>query len=209
MARAILHGLKAPQSCSLLSIHIGSLHYRGLLPGTFVKKSVPLILTIGPDQLLISQLMQNIKLLRLMPDSELRNETAASLTQTLTALLPALIQSQGTTPAQEPSALGQRIKEYIDEHYLEDLKLPMIAAALHINTYYLSHTFKALTGASPMQYIIRRRIDQAQNLLLTTNYSVTDIAMQCGYNNSNYFQSVFSNLVGMPPGKYRKAWKQN
>lgn len=32
--------------------------------------------------------------------------------------------------------------------------------------------------------------------------------MQCGYNNSNYFQSVFSNIVGMPPGKYCKTWAQ-
>ena len=50
--------------------------------------------------------------------------------------------------------------------------------------------------------------EEAQTLLLTTNMTITDIAMQCGYNNSNYFQSVFSNIVGMPPGKYRKTWVQ-
>ena len=60
-----------------------------------------------------------------------------------------------------------------------------------------------------MSYIIRRRIDEAQSLLLTTNLTITAIAMECGYNNSNYFQSVFKNIVGMTPGKYRKMWKQD
>ena len=60
-----------------------------------------------------------------------------------------------------------------------------------------------------MQYIIRRRIGEAQNLLITTRRSITDIALSCGYNNSNYFQSVFKRLVGMTPGQYRRDWGQN
>lgn len=87
------------------------------------------------------------------------------------------------------------------------MKFASAAEALHVNAYYLSHTFKKIIGYSPMQYITRRRIGEAQNLLITTNRTVTDIALQCGYNNSNYFQVVFNNIVGMPPGKYRKAWK--
>lgn len=60
-----------------------------------------------------------------------------------------------------------------------------------------------------MQYIIRRRIGEAQNLLISTDRSITDIALSCGYNNSNYFQSVFKNLVGMTPGQYRRDWVKN
>ena len=46
-------------------------------------------------------------------------------------------------------------------------------------------------------------------VLLTTKLTITAIAIECGYNNSNYFQSVFKNIVGMTPGKYRKMWKQD
>ena len=60
-----------------------------------------------------------------------------------------------------------------------------------------------------MQYIIRRRIGEAQNLLIGTDRSITEIAFSCGYNNSNYFQSVFKRLVGMTPGQYRRDWVQN
>lgn len=65
-----------------------------------------------------------------------------------------------------------------------------------------------MTGCAPIQYVTRRRIGDAQNLLLSTDKTITDIAMECGYNNSNYFQVVFNNFVGMPPGKYRKTWKK-
>ena len=125
-------------------------------------------------------------------------------------MLLSLIEERAQLSAEKSlQGIGVRIKEYIDAHYLEDLKLPEIASALHINPYYLSHTFKDLTGSSPMSYIIQRRIDEAQSLLLTTNLTITAIAMECGYNNSNYFQSVFKNIVGMTPGKYRKMWKQD
>ena len=104
--------------------------------------------------------------------------------------------------------LGMHIKEYIDEHYLDEISLRTIAQNLHISEYYLSHTFKKFLGYSPMQYVIRQRIKEAQNLLISTDLTITEIAFHCGYNNSNYFQSVFNNIVGMPPGKYRKSWKK-
>ena len=202
-----LHGFKPGRTCSLLILHTGGLHFRHLPSGAFTTEGIPCLLSLGPEQTLIRQLLQNIKLLQVLPESPKRNETAARLIQALAPLLLPLISQQASGEKEVSSAL--RIKEYIDAHYLEELKLSTIASALHVSTYYLSHTFKDLTGDSPMQYIIKRRMDAAQNLLLTTNYSITDIAMRCGYNNSNYFQYVFNHLIGMPPGKYRKAWKGN
>lgn len=102
--------------------------------------------------------------------------------------------------------LGLRIKDYIDAHYCEQLALPQMAGALGINAYYLAHAFKEKTGYAPMQYVTRRRIGEAQNWLINTEQSITDIAMHCGYNNSNYFQRVFHTVVGMSPGQYRKYW---
>ena len=58
-----------------------------------------------------------------------------------------------------------------------------------------------------MQYVTRRRIGEAQNLLINTQLSITEIAANVGYNNSNYFQNVFRKAVGLTPGNYRKKWK--
>ena len=190
-----LHDFKTSSSFMGFTMRIGALHLCGLAPGHLTKHDTPLVLHLSKEG--------RHAFLR-----DLLREIGAALTQAIVVAVTALAEAKATSEENPSYTMGTRIKEYIDAHYLEDLKLPDIAEALHINLYYLSHTFKDLTGSSPMQYIIRKRIEEAQTLLLTTNMTITDIAMQCGYNNSNYFQSVFSNIVGMPPGKYRKTWAQ-
>ena len=67
--------------------------------------------------------------------------------------------------------------------------------------------FKSETGFSPTQYVARRRIREAQNLLINIDMNITHIAASVGYNNSNYFQNAFRDNVGLTPGEYRKKWK--
>lgn len=206
-----LHDFKTSSSFMGFTMHIGALHLCGLAPGHLTKHEAPLVLHLSKEgrHAFLHGLLREIKLLAaLNSEDDERREIGAALTQAIVVAVTALAEASTTSEESPSYTMGTRIKEYIDAHYLEDLKLPDIAEALHINLYYLSHTFKDLTGSSPMQYIIRKRIEEAQTLLLTTNMTITDIAMQCGYNNSNYFQSVFSNIVGMPPGKYRKTWAQ-
>lgn len=57
-----------------------------------------------------------------------------------------------------------------------------------------------------MQYLLRRRIGKAQNLLLTTDLSMARIAEQVGFETQNYFNAQFSKIVGMPPRKYRQDY---
>jgi len=102
--------------------------------------------------------------------------------------------------------LGQRIKDYIDNHYKEDIALSSITAALNMNQFYLAHVFKDYSGYSPKQYQTRRRIGEAQNLLLSTNLGVTEVANAVGYDNVNNFHRIFHNLVGIPPARYKKFW---
>ncbi|OCG02085.1 hypothetical protein A9G12_10180 [Gilliamella sp. wkB112] len=99
--------------------------------------------------------------------------------------------------------LGTRIQNYLDENYNKDIKLENIAHALNVNKFYLSHIFKTFSGYSPVQYLIRRRIGEAQTLLINSQYRVTDIAYIVGYNNMSNFQQTFVKIVGMTPHKYR------
>ena len=89
----------------------------------------------------------------------------------------------------------------------ENISLKSIAEAVNANQYYLSHIFKMEMGMSPIRYVTRRRIGEAQNLLINTNLNITEIALNVGYTNSNYFQNVFRKAVGLTPGNYRKKWK--
>lgn len=102
--------------------------------------------------------------------------------------------------------LGQRIKDYIDNHYKDDIDLKSITAAINMNQFYLAHVFKAFSGYSPKHYQTRRRIGEAQSLLLSTELGVTEVASAVGYDNVNNFHRIFNNLVGIPPAKYKKYW---
>ncbi len=103
-------------------------------------------------------------------------------------------------------SIGKHIKTYIDEHCFEDLNLKSISESLNISCSYMCSVFKKTTGYTPNQYIINRRIGEAQTLLINSDDNVTEIAFKVGYHDSNYFSATFTKHVGMSPFKYRKRW---
>ncbi|WP_298013888.1 AraC family transcriptional regulator [uncultured Megasphaera sp.] len=205
-----LHGTMAAQkkqAYKIMGLDIKNLHLKGLPPLHLIdNESSPILHTKDYQSMLTSYAVILLDLAPLAASPQAA-QTANHLMHSFLFVLYKLIHESKNDTKEDTYSLGLQIKEYLDQHYLENLKLPEIAEALHMNTYYLSHTFKKATGYAPMQYVTQRRIGEAQNMLLSTDLTVTEIAMRCGWNNSNYFQSVFSNVVGMPPGKYRKAWK--
>lgn len=116
------------------------------------------------------------------------------------------IEGVAVEPMENPSVIGMQIKEYIDEHYMEPLTLQSIGKELHISPYYLSHIFKDMSGYSPIQYLLRRRLGEAQNLLISTDLSITDIAGMVGFDTQSYFNAQFTKNVGIPPKKYRQNY---
>lgn len=135
-------------------------------------------------------------------------EIAQQLLVVLLLMIRSLSQQQAADANLTEPELGQQIKDYIDQNYPDDLTLASIAEVFHINPYYLSHLFKEQMGFSPMQYLIRRRIGEAQSLLIHTNRAIKDIATAVGFNHLNNFHNAFMKMVGMAPGRYRKHWHE-
>jgi YesN/AraC family two-component response regulator len=108
---------------------------------------------------------------------------------------------------QKEQELGHLIQSYIDKHYKENISLQDIADEMNMNHYYMAHVFKSTTGYSPMQYVIRRRIGEAQSYLLSTDKTVTEIAYIVGYNSASNFNNSFKKMVGMSPQRYREFWR--
>lgn len=135
-----------------------------------------------------------------------QTELANYLARAIVLKVHDLLAVYGKPLVEEETTLAARIRSYLDQNYKEDIHLCDVADALHTSPYYFSHIFKAETGISPMKYVTLRRLGEAQNLLINTSMNITDIASQVGYNNSNYFQNVFRNALGMTPGEYRKKW---
>lgn len=107
---------------------------------------------------------------------------------------------------EEESALGTRVKRYIDAHFREPLTLQMIADALNVSTYYMTHVFKDMCGYAPMTYLQKRRVGEAQTLLIHTDQTISEIAYSLGYDAQSHFNQQFSRHVGMPPGEFRKHY---
>lgn len=106
----------------------------------------------------------------------------------------------------DDAEMADRIRQYLDNHYTEPVLLPGIAAAFGCSESYISHVFKRCTGYSPIQYVIRRRIGLAQTYLTATDYTATHIATLVGYDNTNYFHTIFTKIVGVSPMRYKKQY---
>lgn len=94
--------------------------------------------------------------------------------------------------------------KYIYFNYNKELSLKQIAKKYNMSESYFSRKFKATTGFGFKEYLISVRLKEACNLLLTSDATITEIAYQCGFNDSNYFGDAFRKANGVSPYKYRK-----
>ena len=101
---------------------------------------------------------------------------------------------------------GREIQAYIDQHISEKISLTEIATHFDLSPSYVSRIFKLATGHNLNAYQTQRRIGWAQNLLLTTNHSMAEIAEIIGYSSQGYFSKQFQETIGITPMQYRKQF---
>lgn len=100
--------------------------------------------------------------------------------------------------------LMQKAARYIRGSYREDIDLASIARVVNLSPSYLSKKFKASTGFGYREYLVLVRIQAASAMLLETNKSIAEIALACGFRDSNYFGDAFKREKGVSPSAYRK-----
>lgn len=95
-------------------------------------------------------------------------------------------------------------KKYIEENYKMQLSYKDVAREVFISPSYFLNLFKQETGYTFVDYLTNIRINKAKELLLSTDLNITEIAFEIGFNDSNYFSSLFKKIVGFPAKDYRK-----
>lgn len=93
---------------------------------------------------------------------------------------------------------------YFSEHYNEDICIEEYAKNHNMSTSWFIRNFKQYTGSTPMQYILAIRIHNAEALLKSNQYNITEIASIIGYDNPLYFSRIFKKVKGLSPSEYRK-----
>lgn len=97
------------------------------------------------------------------------------------------------------------VLSYVQRNYTEDISLRDIAHACACSESTVSHLFKTYKNISVKKYITSVRIKKAESFLKKSDLSVTDIALLCGFFNTNYFSTAFKKETGMSPSEYRKS----
>lgn len=182
---------------------IEGLALNGLPPGSFTRAEGGFIRPVGRKYEQVKNLCQ-----LLYDQLELGTAQGKAIAQHLfLALLPLALSFpvDSRNGAQTESViLVNRIGQYIAAHFAEPLTLERIGSALRVSPYHAAHVFKKITGSSPIQYVIRRRMGEAQSLLISTDFSAAQIAVMVGYDSASHFNSIFKRVVGLPPVQYRQ-----
>ncbi|MNO41677.1 HTH-type transcriptional regulator YesS [compost metagenome] len=100
--------------------------------------------------------------------------------------------------------IGQLV-DYLDAHYFEDVSLIDAATRFHLDPSYLSKLFKSVTSENFIEYVTRKRIEKACELLRSSERKISDISELVGYENQRYFSQVFKKNTGQTPSEYRDA----
>jgi two-component system response regulator YesN len=114
-------------------------------------------------------------------------------------------QSNNVATKKDESNKGMilRAKEYIQEHYQNEISLDDVSKELDISPYYLSKVFKQKTGQNFIEYLTEIRIERAKELILQGTDSIKKISLSVGYPNPNYFSRTFKKNVGVSPSEYK------
>ncbi|BBN83268.1 transcriptional regulator [Pseudoalteromonas sp. A25] len=98
-------------------------------------------------------------------------------------------------------------RDFIADNYHVPLSLSDIAKCSYMSPYHFLRVFKDTYGETPTEFLIRLRVEQAKNMLITENFTVSEVCEKVGYTSLGSFSSLFLKQVGMAPTLYRrKLW---
>ncbi len=105
--------------------------------------------------------------------------------------------------ASNQSDIVRDIVEYIEENFVQELTTASLCAHFGYTSAHFCRKFKEKIGLTPMTYLKIRRMEEAYKLLKKGEHNINEIAIKCGYTDSNYFTRCFKSHFGIPPSQLR------
>jgi len=96
----------------------------------------------------------------------------------------------------------RRVVEFIQSHLGEDLSLPVLADQANVSPFHFARQFRATVGLPPHQFVLKQRVQKALGLLDGRNFSLAQVATECGFHDQPHFTRAFRRVVGTTPARY-------
>ena len=100
----------------------------------------------------------------------------------------------------------QKVKNFIDQNYRYEIRLPQVADIAGMSPSAFSRFFKLHTGRNLSEYIIDLRLGYASRMLVDSTHSIAEISFQCGFNNLSNFNRIFKKRKGCSPSEFRENY---
>ncbi len=155
----------------------------------------------------INEIFAKLQAVSELRDSIIKESVLIAKIIDLTVFLtqyPNLVQNRVATKTNNDSEIMERMLSYLEEHLSEKITLTEIAAHLGFSESYCSKYIKKKTKMNFLEYLNNARILRAEEILRTTDTSVTEIAYMTGFTSIQSFNRVFKSLCGVSPSEYRK-----
>lgn len=168
-------------------------------------------LLIFPEQGTLPAIERIIILMKQIQDSDRRYGSASLNNFLASAILSELAlqcRNHDRYAHSKETQLFSDIKDYIELHVSEQLRVSTIADYFGYNEKYLSTMFREWAGIPVKQYILQVKMDHAKAELSDTNRSVSQIGYSLGYNDPHNFTNAFKKLTGLTPSDYREGYSK-
>ncbi len=124
-----------------------------------------------------------------------------------------ILQEMGETAAAAPGQLRgglapwqiRKVTSHVEAHLDRPIRNEDLAALVRLNPSHFGRAFRNSLGEPPHEYVIRRRVERAQGLMLSTDASLSEIALDCGLADQSHLTRLFRRIVGESPSAWRRA----
>ncbi|HEX9045984.1 MAG TPA: AraC family transcriptional regulator, partial [Verrucomicrobiae bacterium] len=192
-----------------LSLHIAVEPFLAMLKVRYPDKAdrAEVIDFFGRDEILWPMCLTCAELLAARVPG--KSPRAAALTQLFAAHL---VEKYTDVAAQTPAYRGglpirqlRKVEDYVSAHLAEEISVEGLAALVELSASHFAHVFKESTGMTPLQFITRQRITQAQQLIRESSRSLIEVGLEVGYTSPSHFAQVFRRIVGVTPTEFRSS----
>jgi AraC family transcriptional regulator len=118
------------------------------------------------------------------------------------------------TPAAPDVRLGglapwriRRLQAFVEERLSQSIQIADLSGAVGLSVSHFARAFGRSFGEPPHRYVIRRRLDRASRLMLTSDMALSELAVACGFTDQAHFCRLFRRHTGRTPADWRREWR--